>query len=312
MTRQPRSTPSCTKRNAAGQPPTASNTRRGIATAPSQTCATSLLRPRSPTRSRGTHSRAAGPDPRGSTRSCRRPRRGSAANFCATRANASGRARLASSSRKNSSSPRTCGTPKLRPAGMPSSVFRSIPRTPSGSPVGAQPLPTTTTSRSTPSCSSRDSSPRRRSSGRLPCVRTTQPTLGAKPGSLLPGGGLGDALRALVDVARPERPDRVEHLVVHLRAGERVRPRRGGDLGLHPGRVLEQQHVVAVLLLGQQRLELVDGLLRGAGLVLDLDAAVLERVHGLAQVGRVARRIDAVVVPVGRVVARGRRVRLVV
>ncbi len=41
---------------------------------------------------------------------------------------------------------------------------------------------------------------------------------------------LGDPLRALVDVARAERPDRVEHLVVHLRAGERVRPRRGGDL----------------------------------------------------------------------------------
>ena len=42
-------------------PPTASKTRRGIATAPSQTCVTSLLRARSPTRSRGTHSRAAGP-----------------------------------------------------------------------------------------------------------------------------------------------------------------------------------------------------------------------------------------------------------
>ena len=41
---------------------------------------------------------------------------------------------------------------------------------------------------------------------------------------------LGDLLRALVDVARAERPDRVEDLVVHLRAGDRVRPRRGGDL----------------------------------------------------------------------------------
>ena len=40
--------------------------------------------------------------------------------------------RLASSSRKNSSSPLTCGTPALRPAGMPRFSGRAIPRTPSG------------------------------------------------------------------------------------------------------------------------------------------------------------------------------------
>ena len=123
---------------------------------------------------------------------------------------------------------------------------------------------------------------------------------------------LGNPLRALVDVAGAERPDRVEDLVVHLRAGDASASTPSRRPRLHAGRVLEQQHVVAVVVLGQQRLELVDGRLRRARLVLDLDPAVLERVHGLAEVRRVAGGVDAVLVPVGRVVARGRRVRLVV
>ena len=44
-----------------------------------------------------------------------------------------------------------------------------------------------------------------------------------------------------------EGAHRVEHLVVHLRAGERVAPRRRGDRRVHVRGVLEQQHVVAVL-----------------------------------------------------------------
>src|SRR5688572_21878592 len=74
------------------------------------------------------------------------------------------------------------------------------------------------------------------------------------------GAELGDVLRTLVDVLVAERAQRVEHLVVHLRAGERVAPRRRGDLGVHVRRVLVQQHVVAVVLLGEQGLELGHGL----------------------------------------------------
>ena len=65
---------------------------------------------------------------------------------------------------------------------------------------------------------------------------------------------LGDVLRPLVDVLGPEGADGVEHLVVHLRARERVAPGGGRDRGVHAGRVLVQQHVVAVALLGQQGL----------------------------------------------------------
>ena len=73
-----------------------------------------------------------------------------------------------------------------------------------------------------------------------------------------PTAGLGDLLGALVDVARRGRSAaRRTRRVVQLGAGERVAPRRGGDGGVHAGRVLEQQHVVAVGL-GEQRLELVD------------------------------------------------------
>ena len=82
----------------------------------------------------------------------------SPANSSAIRASASGSARRASSSRKNRSSPSTWGTPKLRPPGMPSSTSRSIARTPSGRPVGAQPFPTTPMSVLTPSCASSEAS----------------------------------------------------------------------------------------------------------------------------------------------------------
>ena len=82
--------------------------------------------------------------------------------------------------------------------------------------------------------------------------------------------------------------------------------------GVHVGRVLEQQHVVAVVAARPAAPRAGRRSRRRARLVLDLDAAVLERVHELAELGRVAGGVDAVLVPVGRVVAGGRRVRLVV
>ena len=76
--------PSWTKRKSAGQPPTASKTPRRIATAPSHTAVMSLERERSPTRRRGTQSRAEAPPSRGATRSCSRPSCGSASKRRAT------------------------------------------------------------------------------------------------------------------------------------------------------------------------------------------------------------------------------------
>ena len=109
-----------------------------------------------------------------------------------------------------------------------------------------------------------------------------------------------------------EGAQRVEDLVVHLRAGEGVVPRGGDDLRRHPRRVLVEQHVVAGVALGEQLLELVDDLLGRARLVLDVDAAVLERVDELAEGRDVAGLVDAVLGP-GREVAAARgRVGLVV
>ena len=105
---------------------------------------------------------------------------------------------------------------------------------------------------------------------------------------------------------------RVEDLVVHRRAAHVVAPGRRGHGVRHVRRVLEHQHVVAAVLLAEQRLQLVDRALRRARLVLQLDPAVLERVDEHAQPRRVAGVVDAVLVPDRVVVARGRRVRLVV
>ena len=62
---------------------------------------------------------------------------------------------------------------------------------------------------------------------------------------------------AVLDVPSAEGMYRVEHLVVHVRARERVAPRGGGHRRRHVRRVLEQEHVVAVALLAEQRLELL-------------------------------------------------------
>src|SRR6201999_4261861 len=68
----------------------------------------------------------------------------------------------------------------------------------------------------------------------------------------------------------------------------------------------------AVALLVEERAQLLDRLLRRALRVLELDPAVLERVHEHAELRRIARVVLAVLVPDRVVVARGRRVRLVV
>src|ERR1700754_2866188 len=67
---------------------------------------------------------------------------------------------------------------------------------------------------------------------------------------------LRDDFGALVDVGVAERAQRVEDLLVHVRAAQQVAPRGGGDGERHLGLVLEEQHVVAALELVDQLLEL--------------------------------------------------------
>ena len=109
-----------------------------------------------------------------------------------------------------------------------------------------------------------------------------------QPGGATPGNGSGMSDWPLADDRLlAEGPDRVEDLVVERRAGQRPRPRRGGDGRFHLRVVLEQERVVAagaLDLFADHRLELADPVLRRARLVLHVDAAVLERVDGLLEV----------------------------
>src|SRR3954454_12500761 len=83
---------------------------------------------------------------------------------------------------------------------------------------------------------------------------------------------LRDLLGRLVDVRVAERADGVEHVVVHLRAADEVRPRGRRHGVRHVRVVLEQELVVAgcaLELLVEQRLELIARVLRRPRLVLD-------------------------------------------
>ena len=69
----------------------------------------------------------------------------------------------------------------------PGSPARHSPGRRAADPTGTQPLPTTTTSRSTSRWASRDRRPRSRSSGRLPMVSTTAPKAG-RSGAVIAAG----------------------------------------------------------------------------------------------------------------------------
>ena len=116
-TRQPRSTPSCTKRNSAGQPPACSNAARRIAdrALPDHR---DLAR-RAPDRRRAgaapSRARGAPPGRAAATRELDQPELRVGRERARDAASASGAASSASSSRKNSSSPRTCGDAGVAP-----------------------------------------------------------------------------------------------------------------------------------------------------------------------------------------------------
>ena len=82
---RPSSIPSWAYQNGSGQPRRASKTSRRIATAPSQTDIAGLLRPGSPTRTRGVHRRGGGRPSGSTTRGWIRPRSGLAAKRVAIR-----------------------------------------------------------------------------------------------------------------------------------------------------------------------------------------------------------------------------------
>ena len=155
-----------------------------MSTAPSQHENTLLECAGSPLRMRGIHRRGETLPVGSTTRGWMRPSSGRSASMRHPSARNRASGRNASSSRKNSTSPSTSGTPRLRPAGMPRFSGRCRVFTPAGSGgsavAGSQPLPTHTTSTSTPCWSSTLRMPRARSSGRVPMVSTTTPTRGRR------------------------------------------------------------------------------------------------------------------------------------
>ena len=171
--------PSCAYQNGAGQPPANSKASRRMATAPSRDVH------RRATAGRVTDTYPWSPAPwRGPARRVDDPRLNHAERRICSELRRHPRQRCHPPGDRHHRRGRTAGlpqtklTPALRPAGMPKFSGRGLDLTPSGKSVGRQPLPTTTTSRSTSRWLSRLTRPRSRSSGRLPIVRTTTPNLG--------------------------------------------------------------------------------------------------------------------------------------
>ena len=151
MTRQARSTPSWTKRNSAGQPPTSSKTRarhRHRALPHGGDLARALRRARA--RAAATSPATAARPRDGSTRSCTSPAPRAARPSARERVVVDDLRVVVEEEQQvalDRRDARRCGRPGSR---RPPSGRR--PSRPRGSPSGSQPFPTTTTSTSTPRC----------------------------------------------------------------------------------------------------------------------------------------------------------------
>ena len=147
---------------------------RRIATAPSQTAVTSLERAGSPTRSRGTQSRGAGPPSEDAHAQLEHPeaRVREPLRYAGQRVGRGEAGVVVEEEQQLAGDSRDAGVaPGRDPA-----VLLERDGADAGSPSGCQPLPTTTTSSSTPVWAASESSAAASSAGRRPWVSTMQPT----------------------------------------------------------------------------------------------------------------------------------------